>query len=158
MAEANVKSLEAIEAFIESVAKLRHDTGKQTDDIRQQLQRVSAWLEKELPDYWSNEKRIAEKKWIEARQDLLRCEATTRAEDDSPCSIQKKVLRKATERKALCEERSRSIPRYALEWNRFVQEFSTNVRQLDDLSESSLLNAWNRLQAILESLKKYANL
>ena len=149
MAEANVKSLEAIETFIESVAKLRHDTGKQTDDIRQQLQRVSAWLEKELPDYWSNEKRIAEKKWIEARQDLLRCEATTRAEDDSPCSIQ---------RKALCEERSRSIPRYALEWNRFVQEFSTNVRQLDDLSESSLLNAWNRLQSILESLKKYANL
>ena len=158
MAEANVKSLEAIETFIESVAKLRHDTGKQTDDIRQQLQRVSAWLEKELPDYWSNEKRIAEKKWIEARQDLLRCEATTRAEDDSPGSIQKKVLRKATDRKALCEERSRSIPRYALEWNRFLQEFSTNVRQLDDLSESSLLNAWNRLQAILGSLKKYANL
>jgi hypothetical protein len=45
MAEAKVKSLEAIEMFLEKVAKLRHDTGKQTDEIRQQLQRVTVWLE-----------------------------------------------------------------------------------------------------------------
>ena len=158
MANANVKSLEAIDTFIESIAKLRHDCSKQADDVRQQLQRVSNWLEKELPEYWGNEKRLAEKKWSEARQELLRCEATTRAEDDSPCSVQKKLLRKATERRALCEERTRSIPQYAMEWSQFLQEFSSSVRQLDDLSESSLLNAWNRLQNILESLKKYANL
>jgi hypothetical protein len=43
-----------------------------------------------------------------------------------------------------------------MQWNRFLQEISTNVRQLDDLSESSLLNAWNRLQSTLDTLKKYA--
>lgn len=156
MADAKVKSLEALEVFLDSVAKLRHDTAKQTDEIRQQLQRVSMWLEKELPEYWGNEKRIAETRWIEARQELLRCQAKTRAEDESPCSVQKKLLRKATERRHLCEERVRMIPDCAQQWNRFVQEISTNVRQLDDLSESSLLNAWNRLQATIETLRKYA--
>jgi hypothetical protein len=157
MAEANVKSLEAIEAFVESIAKLKHDTGKQSDDIKQQLQRVSIWLEKELPEYWGNEKRIAETKWIEARQELLRCQAKSRSEDESSCSVQKMLLRKATERRTLCEERVKKIPKFTADWNQFLLELLTQVRQLDDLSESTLVNAWTRLQSILVTLKKYAD-
>jgi hypothetical protein len=158
MAEANVKSLAAIEDFVEAIAKLRHETSKQTDEIRQQLQRVTMWLDKELPEYWGNEKRIAEIKWTEARQELLRCEAKARSEDETSCSVQKLLLRKATERRALCEERVRSIPRLALEWNRFLLEITIKVQQLSDLSESTLQEAWNRLQSTLETLKKYAGI
>jgi hypothetical protein len=156
MGEANVKSLEAIELFHDAIAKLRHDAGKQTDDIKQQLQRVTIWLEKELPEYWGNQKRIAETKWIEARQELLRCEAKSRSEDESSCSVQKLLLRKATERRKLCEERCASLPRLALEWNRYLVEITTQVRQLEDMTEARLVVAWNRLQAIVETLKKYA--
>ena len=157
MADANVKSLEAIEVFAESIAKLRHETRKQVDEIRQQLQRVTTWLEKELPEYWSNEKRMAETRWTEAREELLRCTAKSRAEDVTSCSVQRKMLRKATERLALCEERMRLIPKCLMQWNQFLQEIATDVRQVDDLAESTLLNAGTRLQATLESLKKYAN-
>ncbi|MEQ1828260.1 MAG: hypothetical protein ABL921_20035 [Pirellula sp.] len=156
MADANVKSLEAIEVFLDAVAKLRHDTGMQADEIKQQLQRVSLWLEKELPEYWGNEKRIAEKKWIEARQELLRCQAKSRSEDESSCSVQQLLLRKATERRKLCEERVRMIPKYTLEWNQFLLEITSQIHQLEDLSETTLLGAWNKLGDILESLKKYA--
>lgn len=157
MADANVKSLEAIEVFAESIGKLRHETRKQVDEIRQQLQRVTTWLEKELPEYWSNEKRMAETRWTEAREELLRCTAKSRAEDVTSCSVQRKMLRKATERLALCEERMRLIPKCLMQWNQFLQEIATDVRQVDDLAESTLLNAGTRLQATLESLKKYAN-
>ena len=157
MADANVNSLEAIEVFAESIAKLRHETRKQVDEIRQQLQRVTTWLEKELPEYWSNEKRMAETRWTEAREELLRCTAKSRAEDVTSCSVQRKMLRKATERLALCEERMRLIPKCLMQWNQFLQEIATDVRQVDDLAESTLLNAGTRLQATLESLKKYAN-
>lgn len=157
MADANVKSLEAIETFAESVAKLRHDTSKQTDDIKQQLQRVTMWLEKELPEYWANQKRIAETKWIEARQELLRCQAKTRSDDESSCSVQKLLLRKATERRTLCEDRLRLISKLSGEWNKFLLENLTQVRQLEDLSESTLLAAHNRLLGTVESLKKYAS-
>ncbi len=157
MADANVKSLAAVETFADSVAKLRHDSSKQIDEIRQQLQRVSAWLEKELPDYWSNEKRIAERRWTEAREELLRCTAKSRSEDESSCSVQRKMLRKATERLTLCEDRMRTIPTCLMQWNQFLQEIANDVRQVDDLAESTLLNAWTRLQSTLETLKKYAN-
>ncbi len=157
MADANVKSLEAVEIFAESIGKLRHDVRKQVDEIRQQLQRVTSWLEKELPEYWSNEKRIAERHWTEAREELLRCTAKTRAEDVTSCSVQRKMLRKATERLALCEDRMRLIPRCLMQWNQFLQEIATDVRQVDDLAESTLLNAGTRLQSTLETLKKYAS-
>lgn len=156
MADAKVTSVEAVEQFGESLAKLRHDTGKQVDEIRQQLQRVASWLDKELPDYWNNEKRIAEVKWTEARQELLRCEAKSREEDKESCSMQKKMLRKATERRSLCEERARLVPRLAMEWNRFLQENSPTVRQVEDLSETILLLAYNRIQETVAVLKKYA--
>ena len=157
MADANVKSLESIEVFAESIGKLRHETRKQVDEIRQQLQRVTTWLEKELPEYWSNEKRMAETRWTEAREELLRCTAKSRAEDVTSCSVQRKMLRKATERLALCEERMRLIPKCLMQWNQFLQEIATDVRQVDDLAESTLLNAGTRLQSTLEALKKYAN-
>jgi len=156
MGEANVKSLEAIDRFIESIATLRHDTRKQVDEIRQQLHRVSQWLESELPEYWSNEKRLADKKFIEAREELLRCQAKSRAEDETSCSVQRKMLQKAVARRSLCEDRMRHIQQCEMQWKQFLQEISTDVRQVDDLAESTLNNAWTRLQGTLDVLKKYA--
>lgn len=158
MAEARVNSLEAIELFSEAIAKLRHDSSKQVDEIRQQLNRVSSWLEKELPDYWNNEKRISERKWTEAREELLRCEAKSREEDKESCSVQKKQLRKATERRKLCDERVRLVPKLALEWERFLQDITPTVRQLEDLSETTLQIACNRILDTIVVLKKYAEL
>lgn len=155
MAEANVKNIGAIELFAESIASLRNTTRKQADEIRGQFQRVSSWLEKELPDYWKNELRKAEKRWIEAREELMRCESKTRADDERSCSVQRKMLAKATERRQLCEQRVRSLPSLAMQWNQFLQEASTSLRQLDDLSESTLQTAFDRLQGTLETLRKY---
>ncbi len=155
MAEANVKDLEAIEAFSEAISGLRSATRKQVDEIREQFQRVSHWLENELPDYWKNELRKSEKRWLEAREELLRCESKTRADDERSCSVQRKMLAKATERRRLCEARVRSLPQLLLEWNQFLQESSATVRQLEDLSESTLQTAIVRLQGTIETLKKY---
>jgi hypothetical protein len=155
MAEANVKNLEAIELFNEQVGKLREDTRKQVDEIREQLQRVSVWLQKELPEYWSNELRKAENRWIEAREELLRCQAKTRAEDETSCSFQQKQLDRATTRRRLCESKVRLLPECAMLWEQCLQELSTKVRQLDDVSESTLPNAMGRLHTTIEAIKKY---
>ena len=90
------------------------------------------------------------------REELLRCTAKTREEDVTSCSVQRKMLRKATERLTLCEDRMRLIPTCLIQWNQFLQEISTDVRQIDDLADSTLLNAWTRLQTTLDTLRKYA--
>lgn len=155
MAEAKVESIDAIAEFSEAIANLRDATRKQADSIREQFGRVSNWIDNELPDYWKNELRRSEKKWIEAREELLRCEAKTRADDERPCSVQRKMLAIATERRKLCEAQVRSLPALARQWNQFLQETSATLRQLDDLSESTLQVANERLKGILETLKKY---
>lgn len=155
MAEANVKNLEALEVFQEAITTLRDGSRKQVDDVREQLQRISSWLEKELPDYWHNEHRIAEKRWVEAREELLRCQAKSRSDEEMSCGVERKKLALATERRSLCEERLKILPKCAREWNQMLLDVQTDLRYLEDLSESALLLAGQRLADIIETLKKY---
>ena len=156
MAKANVESIETLEQFSGSIESLRDASRKNADDIRDQFQRVSMWLSKELPEYWADQLRISQKRWTAARQDLLRCQAKSRAEDESSCMFERKALERATARRQLCEQRVRTIPQLAAQWNQFLQESALCVRQLEDLSDSLLPLAQNRLQTMIETLKQYA--
>lgn len=155
MAEANVKNLESLETFQAAIASLRDGSQKQADEIREQLQKVSTWLEKELPDYWRNEFRISEKRWVEAREELLRCQAKSRADDEMSCGLERKKLARATERRTLCELRLKMLPKVAREWNQMLLDVQTDLRYFEDLSESVLLVASDRLKDLIETLKKY---
>ena len=156
MADAKVENIEALEEFSRSIEAMRSETSKNSDDIRDQFQRVAMWLGKELPEYWSNELRIAQKKWVEARDDLGRCQSKTRSEDETSCLLQRKALERATHRRQLCEQRARLVPQLAMEWERFAQEALSSIRQLDDLAESTLPLAQRRLIEMIEVLKRYA--
>jgi hypothetical protein len=155
MAEANVKNLESLEIFKAAIASLRDGSQKQIDEIREQLQKVSTWLEKELPDYWRNEFRISEKRWVEAREELLRCQAKSRADEETSCSLEQKKLVRATERRTLCEQRLKTLPKVAREWNQMLMDIQTDLRYFENLSESVLLVASDRLKDLIETLKKY---
>ncbi|MFN7733174.1 MAG: hypothetical protein ACK5OB_14855 [Pirellula sp.] len=155
MAKANVQNIEALENFEHSIARLRESASKQVDDIREQLQRVSMWLSKELPEYWGNQLRIAQNKWIEARDELARCQAKTRAEDETSCLFQRKALERATARRQICEQRVRVVPQLAMQWEQFLQEISLSVRQVDDMAQSTLPLAEERLKQTISILREY---
>jgi hypothetical protein len=156
MADAKVENIEALEEFSRSIEAMRSETSKNSDDIRDQFQRVAMWLGKELPEYWANELRIAQNKWMEAREELMRCQSKTRSEDETSCLLQRKALERATHRRQLCEQRARLVPQLAMEWERFAQEALSSIRQLDDLAESTLPLAQRRLIEMIEVLKRYA--
>lgn len=155
MAKANVQNIEALETFEHSIARLRDSASKQVDDIREQLQRVSMWLSKELPEYWGNQLRIAQNKWIEAREELLRCQAKTRDDDETSCLFQRKALERATARRQICEQRVRAVPQLAMQWEQFLQEISLSVRQVDDMAQSTLPLAEERLKQTISILREY---
>jgi hypothetical protein len=155
MAEANVKNLEGMEIFASAIASLCEENRKNTDNVREQLQRVTVWLTKEMPEYWSNELRIAQKRWTEAREDLLRCQSKTRAEDEESCMVQRKALERATARRSLCEQRVKILPSLGSRWEQFTQEVASSMRQLEELSDSRLPQAHARLQRAITTLKQY---
>jgi hypothetical protein len=155
MAEANVKNLEGLETFAFAIARLCEGNRKNADDTREQLQRTTVWLTKEMPEYWSNQLRIAQKRWSETREDLLRCQSRSRAEDEESCILQRRALERATARRVLCEQRVKIIPTLASRWDQFMQEISLSLRQMEDLSESQLPLALARLQRTIATLKQY---
>jgi len=155
MAEANIKSIEGLESFAGAIARLREGTRKNADEIQEQLYRISAWLEKEIPEYWANQFRIAEIRWVEAREDLLRCQAKTRAEDEVSCLVQKKAFERAKARRKLCEEKLRCVSQWRLRWEQHFQECMLSVRQLDDLHDTRLPRAESQLHQAIETLKRY---
>jgi hypothetical protein len=155
MAEANVKNIDELETFALALASLREGNRKNTDDVREQLHRVTTWLTKELPEYWSNQLRIAQIRWTEARQDLLRCQSRARAEDEESCLVQRKALDRATARRSLCEHRVKMLPSLANRWEQLAQEAALSLRRLEDLSEVHLPIAEARLQKTIETLKHY---
>jgi transposase len=156
MAKANVESIDALERFARAIGALSDASGKNSDDIRDQFQRVSVWLAKELPEYWADQLRIAQKRWTQAREDLLRCQAKSRAEDETSCMFERKALERATARRQLCEMRVRMIPQLAQQWEQFLQESTLSIRQLQDMSDSTLPLAQERLQTLIDTLKQYA--
>jgi hypothetical protein len=155
MAEANVKNLEGLEIFAAAVVRLCDGNRKNTDDVREQLQRVSVWLTKEMPEYWANQLRISQNRWTEAREDLLRCQSRARADDEESCLVQRKALERAAARRALCEQRVKILPVLASRWDQYLQEISLAVRQMEDLSEAQLPLAHARLQKMISTLKQY---
>lgn len=156
MAEANVESIDALERFSSAIESLRDSSVHNSGDIRDQFQRISMWLSKELPEYWADQLRISQKRWTEARGDLLRCQAKSRAEDETSCMFERKALERATSRRQMCEQRVRLLPQLAMQWEQFQQESTLSVRQLEDLSDSLLPLAQTRLQQMIETLKQYA--
>ena len=48
------------------------------------------------------------------------------------------------------------IPQLAMQWEQFLQESTLGVRQLEDLSDSLLPLANDRLGKMIETLKQYA--
>jgi hypothetical protein len=156
MAKTNVLSIDALERFARAIGALSDASGKNSDDIRDQFQRVSVWLAKELPEYWADQLRIAQKRWTQAREDLLRCQAKSRAEDETSCMFERKALERATARRQLCEMRVRMIPQLAQQWEQFLQESTLSIRQLQDMSDSTLPLAQERLQTLIDTLKQYA--
>ncbi|MFN6400057.1 MAG: hypothetical protein ACK449_09190 [Planctomycetota bacterium] len=156
MAKANVESIDALERFARAIGALSDASGKNSDDIRDQFQRVSVWLAKELPEYWADQLRIAQKRWTQAREDLLRCQAKSRSEDETSCMFERKALERATARRQVCELRVRMIPQLAQQWEQFLQESTLSIRQLQDMSDSTLPLAQERLQTLIDTLKQYA--
>ena len=156
MAEANVESIDALERFSSAIESLRDSSVHNSGDIRDQFQRISMWLSKELPEYWADQLRISQKRWTEARGDLLRCQAKSRAEDETSCMFERKALERATSRRQMCEQRVRLLPQLAMQWEQCQQESTLSVRQLEDLSDSLLPLAQTRLQQMIETLKQYA--
>lgn len=158
MADAHVRNIEALEEFLRQLGSTQEKLTNQQEETRGELQRVTFWMEKEAYEYWTAQFQLAKRKWVEARENLLRCESVTRADDKPACSEQRKKLDKCTFRVQTCEKKLKLLKKFQMEWQQMLHGLQLEVQHLSDVVESRLPVARHHLDRLLEPLRTYATL
>ncbi len=140
------------------MSEFQERLGKVQEETRTESHRATHWIEREAPAYWQEQDRIAKRRWVEAREALLQCQAVTRADDHPACTEHRKRLEKWKHRVALCEKQLRCIKQFQLEWQQEMQALHLKIHHLADVVETRLPMAKHHLNTLLEPLRKYANL
>ncbi len=155
---AKVGSIEALDSFLARLTAFQDRLGKQLDEVRTEVHRVVQCLEAEAPQYWQEQDRLAKRRWTEARERMMECEATVRADERPGCSEHRKRLDRCTVRVALCEKKLRQLKQCQLLWQQVSTQLQMKIQHVRDLEESRLPIARMHLKQIIDPLLQYAQL
>lgn len=155
---ADVRSLDKLEEFLSQSQYFRSKLQAELENLQVEIRRLTAWIEVDATNYWTEQLTRSQRHLVECQDALVRCMSYVREEERRPCTELKKRLRKAQERRALCEERLKTVKAAAQAWERKRNKCHTNLQRCRDLCESDLSVAINVLQGQIETLHQYATL
>jgi hypothetical protein len=155
---AEVRSLAQLQNLRERCGSCRAQTLQQIENLRGELQKLTRWLDDEAAAYWQREMVLAERRWNECREALMRCRATVRADEQRSCTEERKRLERATERRELCDKKLRAVRDARLVWQKQVVKLGGRLEHTADMADASLLLTVHKLDAIIGTLQAYAQL
>lgn len=155
---AEVRSLAQLQNLRERCALSRTQTLQHIESLRSELQKLTRWLEEEATVYWQREMVLAERQWNECREALMRCQATVRADEQRPCTDERKRLERATQRREVCGKKLRAARDACLAWQQQVIKLNGRAEKIADLADAELLTTVHKLDAIISTLETYAQI
>lgn len=152
---AQVRSIDAIEAFRGSLARFEERTQAALEALRSELQRATDWLEHDRPAYWREQSRLAADGVQQAKIDLERCLMYPVADERPSCREERAVLERAKARREYCREKSERVKHWKRELHHALFEYEGRVGHLRRMLETELPLARIRLQQIVHRLDAY---
>lgn len=156
--KADVRSLEQLDSLLENAQRFRNHLLKELENLQVELRRLTSWIEVEAAEYWHQQMVQAQRQYSEAQDTLSRCMSYVRETERRPCTEEKKRLKIAEERKALCEEKLKTLRAAATAWERHRRKNHGKIQRCHDLADSDLVVANQYLQTQIEHLRAYAGL
>lgn len=156
--EAHIESIESLKQLALTLSKMREMTAREVEAIQVELRRLEFWLEEALPGYWEEQMRLANRRWVEARQVLSDCESKVRDDEQRSCSEHRKRWERAAERLAFCERKLRLLKQCRNDWKQELDRVRPRIAALNELAETGLPLCQNKLQNHLEIMQKYTEL
>ncbi|HEY3393080.1 MAG TPA: hypothetical protein VGK58_10255 [Lacipirellulaceae bacterium] len=157
-AQANVQSLEAIEAVRTALVSFVDQVRDALTELQSEMRRVADWLEHDRPRYWTMQIRVASDGVHAAQQALHRCLMFPIAKERPSCYEERAALKKAQARLAYCEEKAERVRH----WQRVVQhelfEYEGRISQLVRVVEEDVPRAMGVLGKVLRRLEEYQSL
>lgn len=158
MSDARVQSIEAVAGFHDHLQHFRRCLLKELESLESELGKISGWILEDACEYWARERQVTHRNLTEYQQQLSRCMSSVRADEQRPCTEEKKRVARARQRLDLCEEKIRMARSAVSQWETRKQKIRTRVEHCRDLLETELSVAGTRLMRHLEALEAYANL
>jgi hypothetical protein len=157
-AQANVHSLESIEAVRGALASFVEQVSDALTELQSEMRRVADWLEHDRPRHWKTQIRLANDGVHAAQQALHRCLMFPVANERPSCYEERAALKKAQARLAYCEEKAERVRH----WQRVVQhelfEYEGRISQLVRVVEDDVPGAIGVLVKLLRHLEAYQSL
>lgn len=158
MADADVRDLEALEAFLVQLKTFQERLSKQVDETRSEMSTVNQWMSSLAPDYWKEQERVARRKWVEASDALMRCQSTTRSDEKPACREHRKLVDTWAARIRVCETKLRILRQAQAAWRTEAQTMQLKLQHLIDVVDARLPLARHHLNAKIEPLRQYAQM
>lgn len=158
MSHARVQSIQAVADFQEYLQHFRRCLLKELEALESELGKVSGWMLEDAYDYWVRERQLIQRNLTEYQQQLSRCLSSVRADEQRPCTEEKKRVYRAQQRLQLCEDKIRKARAAVTQWETRKQKLRTRIEHCRDLADADLSVAGTRLGRHLGALESYANL
>lgn len=156
--QADVRSLNRIEEFHHQAEAFRSGLLKELEGLMLELRRLTNWIEQDVIGYWSDQSVQAERHWAGCRDSLARCQSYVRADEQRPCTEEKKRLRRAEQRLELCQQKLRLSQSALSFWQTELSKQSSHIMRCQELAESKLRVACIHLRGQIDLLQRYTQL
>lgn len=156
--QADVRSLSRIEEFHQQADAFRIGLLKELECLLLELRRLTNWIEQDVIDYWSQQSLKAERHWAECRDSLTRCQSYVRANEQRPCTEEKKRLRRAEQRLELCQQKLRLSQAALSFWQTELGKQSSHIIRCQELAETNIRVANLHLRGQIDRLQRYTQL
>ena len=152
---AQVRSVEAIDAFQAALARFHHRIQTALDALDAEVYRASDWVEHDRPTHWRNQVHKAEDRVHQAKIDLERCLTFTVGNERPTCREQQAALKQAKAHLEHCREKADAVRRWQQSLRHETFEFDGRVGQLRRLLELDAPKARALLQNVIRRLDEY---
>lgn len=152
---ANVRSIDAIEAFKAALLKFTERTEQGLTMIDSEMNRLADWMDQDRPRFWKQQVRLAGDEVVRARAELQRCLMYPVANERPSCREERAALKKAEARLAYCEEKLERLTHWRRELQRARFEYEGRISQLNEVVDIDAPQAVAVLQKILRRLEDY---
>lgn len=156
--QADVRSLNRIEEFHHQAEAFRSGLLKELEGLLLELRRLTNWIEQDVIGYWSDQSVTAERHWAECRDSLARCQSYVRADEQRPCTEEKKRLRRAEQRLELCQQKLRLSQSALSFWQTELSKQASHIMRCQELAETNLRVACLHLRGQIDLLQRYTQL
>lgn len=152
---ARVTSVEAVQRFYSAVRVFQDEADGALLALDQQLAKVLAYYDYDLPHYWKEQVRRAFDEVARARSAYETCKMRTVAGHRPSCDEEQAALTAAKRRLEYCQEKVEVVGRWAVKLHRVVDEFRAQTGRFRKFVEGDVEKTAALLARTVASLESY---